>query len=504
MTYDPIDTNDDGVVDADVDNQSVRTDELQNVRWVNGEDGAAAVQNELDNAASVASANQRQRVVVYGDGPVNWTESIDVPNHVTLAATDEFSVRIPDNHNLSTNDVGGGTFLYAVANKDFSGSATGVYIENLHIDFNGDPDDGSTKNQDQNAAGIWLHNVTDSKAVDCKAEKVLVESGDSIDPYRTWGILVSDSDESELRDCVGGPAGYEGIGIRGENSNIDVIECEGIQGDHGVHSMQAAGLSGAGVTVAGAGTSITFLRCEGDANINIHYGSDLIRDLCIKDSYMAGGYVLHGEIRNGRLVGNSGGKVEITKNEILIDGLTVDGHEAQGDNTVQIEPNSDEATIKNITIENVHKNSSGIVCRIEDLSTQEDAIFENITLRSCTNVAGGSVGLFLASGSATTVRRVVIDDCYTNETTAARVDGATVSTAIFRDCDLSDTDPFLENTGGSFGAAIINDEAEESASAEEPQQSYPAGVLVDFTDSGDGSGTGTYLAQRDGTFTQVA
>jgi hypothetical protein len=51
---------------------------------------------------------------------------------------------------------------------------------------------------------------------------------------------------------------------------------------------------------------------------------------------------------------------------------------------------------------------------------------------------------------------------------------------------------------------ILNGEVIESASAETPQQSYPTGTLVRFTDSGDGSGTGTYLVARDGTFVQVS
>ncbi len=62
------------------------------------------------------------------------------------------------------------------------------------------------------------------------------------------------------------------------------------------------------------------------------------------------------------------------------------------------------------------------------------------------------------------------------------------------------------NGGGknSVGSAVINGEAVESASAETPQQSYPEGTLVRFTDSGDGSGTGTYLIDRDGNAVQLS
>jgi hypothetical protein len=70
---------------------------------------------------------------------------------------------------------------------------------------------------------------------------------------------------------------------------------------------------------------------------------------------------------------------------------------------------------------------------------------------------------------------------------------------------------FVERSSGSNYSIpsndpshIVENEAAETANAEEPQGSYPPGTFVRFTDSGDGSGTGTYLAARDGSFIQVA
>jgi hypothetical protein len=51
---------------------------------------------------------------------------------------------------------------------------------------------------------------------------------------------------------------------------------------------------------------------------------------------------------------------------------------------------------------------------------------------------------------------------------------------------------------------VVGFEAVESANAETPQGTYPPGTFVRFTDSGDGSGTGTYLIARDGTSVQVS
>jgi hypothetical protein len=65
----------------------------------------------------------------------------------------------------------------------------------------------------------------------------------------------------------------------------------------------------------------------------------------------------------------------------------------------------------------------------------------------------------------------------------------------------------LDVSGVGFNinnGSILNGEVLESANAESPQGSYPAGTLVRFTDSGDGSGTGTYLVTRGGGTIQVS
>jgi hypothetical protein len=49
---------------------------------------------------------------------------------------------------------------------------------------------------------------------------------------------------------------------------------------------------------------------------------------------------------------------------------------------------------------------------------------------------------------------------------------------------------------GSDASVAENGYAEESANAEEPQGNYRDGTIVDFTDSGDGSGSGRYIITR--------
>jgi len=83
MTYDPIDTNDDGVVDADVDNQSVNTEQLQskeqNSYRVNSGD-FSTIQNSIDYAVSEGVG----RVEIPAG---TYNESITIPDAITVVGT---------------------------------------------------------------------------------------------------------------------------------------------------------------------------------------------------------------------------------------------------------------------------------------------------------------------------------------------------------------------------------------------------------------------------------
>lgn len=57
-------------------------------------------------------------------------------------------------------------------------------------------------------------------------------------------------------------------------------------------------------------------------------------------------------------------------------------------------------------------------------------------------------------------------------------------------------DTFVDDSGTR---TRVNDVATEAANAEEPQGAYNAGTMVQFNDTGDGSGTGLYIIDRDET-----
>lgn len=113
------------------------------------------------------------------------------------------------------------------------------------------------------------------------------------------------------------------------------------------------------------------------------------------------------------------------------------------------------------------------------------------------NVDGGSTGNIGV--------QVEADGCYVGEGTVRNVEFASISNlsastgTVVENKQVPKADFVDDGT-----ATTYNGEAVESASAETPQQTYPTGTMVRFTDSGDGSGTGTYLIARDNSTVQIS
>ena len=110
--------------------------------------------------------------------------------------------------------------------------------------------------------------------------------------------------------------------------------------------------------------------------------------------------------------------------------------------------------------------------------------------------AGGSHNVIEIKGFDSTINSATVDAPNTSPSNAFVVGGSNCRAIDAR--DVSNIGSFVSS------GCSLNGIATESASAESPQESYPAGTLVRFTDSGDGSGTGTYLQNNDGTFTQLS
>ena len=76
----------------------------------------------------------------------------------------------------------------------------------------------------------------------------------------------------------------------------------------------------------------------------------------------------------------------------------------------------------------------------------------------------------------------------------------TVTTAASH-THIEDVDNYSLSDSGT--ATLENRTGTESADAEEPQGAWPKGAVVDFTDSGDGSGNGVYLKLQDGSWSKI-
>jgi hypothetical protein len=121
-------------------------------------------------------------------------------------------------------------------------------------------------------------------------------------------------------------------------------------------------------------------------------------------------------------------------------------------------------------------------------------------------VAGGDVTVSDSYFSATDGQVVLYDDAASTFVNCETEEFGTTNTEINANSKQSRFVAHTTNGGGrvNFGSAILNREAVESANAESPQGSYPTGTFVRFTDSGDGSGTGTYFVTRSGGTIPVA
>lgn len=229
---------------------------------VDAEDGPAAIQSALDDA------NSGDVVQVNGDGDYTWTSEIAVPNHVTLNVSNDVSVTVPSNHNLSPYTLSGSNIYSIITNADRS-NAENVTIRGGEYDL-------SEMTNSASYAGVWLHNASDSLINDviCRGAGQNV-TGSS---HRSFNLCITNCTDSVIRDSEGHDAGYDNIGVRGGNENCNIVRSGGTGGDSG--TIQTARWGGWGLDSAPSGT--TFEDCWG-RRIYCHDGSDTVWDGCESD-----------------------------------------------------------------------------------------------------------------------------------------------------------------------------------------------------------------------------
>lgn len=190
-----------------------------------------------------------------------------------------------------------------------------------------------------------------------------------------------------------------------------------------------------------------------------------------------------------------------------------------------------DASIHGLTVTNVYAESDDPFFSVGDNTGD----MERVTIRDCyhhTPNGGNDNAVIEAFGAAQTLRDCTIEGfrCDGTRTNAEffwsganwTLDNVSIRNVTAKDIGSnvisvngSVTRPFVVDhitmqnvTGSKFGTrpaeTLENFTGTESANAETPTAAnWPAGAVVDFTDSGDGSGTGVYKLLHDGTWSQI-
>jgi hypothetical protein len=212
--------------------------------------------------------------------------------------------------------------------------------------------------------------------------------------------------------------------------------------------------------------------------------------------------------------GQAAVRIHKSSSDITVDGITA----VDCLSGIRVYPNGTGETLSNVTVRNVDIHDTGSntergLWLQESTGSVDNWSFKNIDI---INIGGSSAGHGIVHEatdvemSDVTIQSVAGYGSLVREST--NYHGYTVNSAGNEDIFIGSSvtgividQAKLTGTITDNGTAtVINGEAVESAGAETPQQSYPTGTLVRFTDSGDGSGTGTYLVTRGGGTIQVA
>jgi len=219
MTYDPIDTNDDGVVDADVDNQSVSTERGPNSTFnaesYPGETGGEKIQAALDEAAETSTPS----VVVAGpDGPDSgdWLlpNTLEAGSHTTIVLLG------------SSWKLGNGVDDNILRNKDFDGGNDEIHVQGVgNAKIDGNAANQSDALDDWHEYGIYFYNVGTCSV---KGVEIIETNGYSVVPedYDSFEgeVKLNTTAVTDNQDGVHlhGPGGTASVALWGETGDDSV------------------------------------------------------------------------------------------------------------------------------------------------------------------------------------------------------------------------------------------------------------------------------------------
>lgn len=230
---------------------------------VHASEGAGNIQAALNNA------DADEVVHINGDGEYEWESEIVVPNHVTLDVSNEVSVSVPSDHNLTPYTLNGSEIYSLITNANRS-TPENVTIRGGEYNF-------GEMTESADYAGVWLHNAEDSLI-----DNVIVRGAGApvygSSTHRSFGVCLTACHDCAIRDSESYDSGYDDFGIRGGNTDCRIVRSGGSGGSSG--TTQTAQWGGWGLNVAPSNT--TFEDCSGP-RIYCHGGSDTTWDNCQSD-----------------------------------------------------------------------------------------------------------------------------------------------------------------------------------------------------------------------------
>lgn len=356
--------------------------------------------------------------------------------------------------------------------------------------------DGNQANQD--SAVKRLHGLIVENAADWEVERMFAFETSPWHEHSSGGSGITvrgTAYRGVIRDCW-----FKSIGDRAVQVGGDDVRVTGIRNYDGYDRTVACGYTpDVGGAIFGDDLRIENIYAQGTTTgscIGMGNSTGVVINNVLNERAARGAVVKVGgstEVYISNIVslesgtgGNAGealtfNSLTSTPGTVVVDGAYLTSADTAVGNTVNIDAGTD-LTLRNVTVRNggdgdaVAVKTSGV--QIEDLDVETTR-----TGSTGLNVYAGGDDLQVDGLRASGVANDVNIDA---GATGVQLYGVTQATAI---------------TGSP---AIHNRIAHETAAAETPQATYRPGTFVRFTDSGDGSGNGTYLIGDDGTAIQVS
>lgn len=236
---------------------------------------------------------------------------------------------------------------------------------------------------------------------------------------------------------------------------------------------------------------IYYDNCVGNFEIKSDPDDDItnkVQHITITDCYSSSPVFFRG-VDNIELKGGSYVRVEAgaTSGGLQCKDVTVSGAKmtSTGSNPYVLLENADAVTVKSVTT----RSFAPVVGAYPDTGETVD----RLTVTDINQPDGTEDVLDATPVNSGTIGDVKVSDC--------RGESVTISSAV-SDARLSNN--VLNSVTDNGTRTRINGVGSETANAEEPTAaSWDTGNVVDFTDSGDGSGDGVYKLLPDGTWSQI-